>query len=378
MITEAFEYPTTTDNPQIYEIYRWLRNDHPVYSSPDGSFYALSQFDDVWAAMGDWETFTSENVVEAQSLRPQFSYMDPPRHTHLRGIVAKAFTPSRIGDLKPRIRQLAKELVADLIASDDHDVVRTIAATLPSTVMGELIGIPKDQLVPFRELAEQFIGVTEHGKSRHVADQIYDIFEDLLEERRQHPTDDLISALIAAEVDGVHLTDDELLGFCLLLLLAGNDTTTSLIGSGISLLGQHPDQCASLVADPRLMSTAIEEMVRLESPTQVMPRTTRVDVELHGVLIPRGSRVQLTMGAANRDDRQFENPDAFDIRRPKSRHVGFGRGLHFCIGAPLARAEVQIVLEEFLSAIPDFSIGPKAKHVRSSWARSYEVLPIEF
>jgi cytochrome P450 len=202
------------------------------------------------------------------------------------------------------------------------------------------------------------------------------VFTGLMAERRAHPRDDLMSALLAAEVDGQRLTEEELLGFCFLLLVAGNDTTTSLIGSGALLLAQHPDQRQELVADRRLLRDAIEEMLRYESPTQVIPRVAREDTEIHGVRVPAGSRLQLTLGAANRDEREFARADQFDIHRKVRRSVAFGVGLHFCIGAPLARLEARVAFNEMLDKMPDYAVAAPPERIPSNWARSLRTLPI--
>jgi cytochrome P450 len=187
-----------------------------------------------------------------------------------------------------------------------------------------------------------------------------------------------MTALIEAEIDGEHLSDEELLGFSFLLLIAGNDTTTSLIGIGAELLARHPDQRAELLADPALIPAAIEEMLRIEAPTQVLPRTAMRDVELHGVTIPEGSRVMLVWGAANLDDREFADPERFDIHRRIGRHLAFGHGAHHCLGAALARLEGRVAFEELLRRVPDYELAGTPVWYPSYWARGYEHLPIRF
>ena len=380
MSLQTFAYDPTTADFQVHmhEIYRQLRDEHPVYRDPDQSFYALSRFQDVWKAVHDWETFSSDGVAEAQALMPQMIYMDPPRHTSLRALVSRAFTPHRIAAIEPRIRVVARGLVDGFASSGRGDLVHDLAAPLPSTIMGELIGVPDEHLETFRSWTEQFVGITAVEDFAEAAANIYGLFGDLLAARRRQPTGDLMSALIDASVDGQQLSDEELLGFCFLLLIAGNDTTTSLIGNGSELLARHPEQRAALVADPSLLPTAIEEMLRIESPTQALPRTAMRDVVFHDTEIPAGSRVILVWGAANLDEREFADPERFHIRRAITRHLGFGHGPHFCLGASLARLEARIAFEELLSRVPEYELGGEPTRFTSTWARAFQSLPLQF
>ena len=205
---------------------------------------------------------------------------------------------------------------------------------------------------------------------------MYALISDLLVARRDEPADDLMSALLGADVDGERLSEEELLGFCFLLVIGGNDTTTSLLGNGVELLARHPDQRAALAADPSLVPDAVEEMLRIAAPTQALPRTVTRDVERHGVLIPAGSRVMLVWGAANLDDREFPDPDRFDVRRRIDRHLAFGHGAHFCLGAPLARLEARVALEELLRRHPRYELAEEPRRLTSSWARAFERVPV--
>jgi cytochrome P450 len=249
---------------------------------------------------------------------------------------------------------------------------------LPSTIAGELIGVPAEHLVQFRSWTEEFIAIAGPDDFKEAAANIFALFAELLEARRRDPRDDLMGALLAAEVDGERLTDEELLGFCFLLLIAGNDTTTSLLGNGAELLARHPDQRDALAGDPSLIPGAVEEMLRIESPTQVLPRTAMRDSEFHGVVIPAGSRVMLIWGAANLDDREFSDPERFDIRRRIVRHLGFGHGTHFCMGAALARLEARVAFEELLRRVPDWRLAAEPIRYPSNWARAFRSLPVRF
>jgi cytochrome P450 len=221
----------------------------------------------------------------------------------------------------------------------------------------------------------------ETTQAQNVADparSIYSEFAKLLEERRSAPRDDLMSALLEAEVEGERLSQEELLGFCFVLIVAGNDTTTNLIANGAALLAEHPEQRRLLVGDASLIPNAVEEMVRCESPAQALPRRTTRALELHGEEIPAGSEVKLVWGAANRDPREFEAAHRFDVGREIKRHLGFGHGVHFCLGANLARLEARVAFEELLARIPEYEIEEKPRRLTSIWARAFASLPIRF
>lgn len=378
MVQQAFVYdPTTAQFQQeMHQVYRTLRDDHPAYQSPEGS-YALSRFSDVWDAVHHPEIFSS-NCDEASQLMPQMIYMDPPRHTALRSLVSRAFTPRRVAQLEARIRQVAKDLLNEMAERGHCDLVHAFAAPLPSTIMAELIGVPEDHRESFRTWTEAFLEVTGAQDIAERATNIYSLFGQLLNDRRRAPADDLMSALIEAEVDGQRLSEEDLLGFCFLLLIAGNDTTTTLIGNGAELLARHPDQRAELVADSSLIPSAVEEMVRIESPTQALPRTANSRLELHGIEIPEGARVMLLWGAANLDEREFPDAERFDIHRSAPRHLGFGHGVHFCLGAPLARLEARVAFEELLARLPEYQITGTPERYVSNWARSWRLLPLEY
>ncbi len=374
---QAFVYDPATEQFQreMHAIYRTLRDEHPVYVAPDGA-YVLSRFDDVWTAVHDWGTFSSAGVAEAAELRPQMIYMDPPDHTALRALVSRAFTPKRVADLEPRVRLVADQLLSRVAAAGTCDLVHEFASPLPSTIMSDLIGVPDEHRKAFQGWIEAFLEVTGPEDIASRAANIYGLFGSLLAERRHSPADDLMSALLAAQVDGENLSDDDLLGFCFLLLVAGNDTTTSLISNGAELLARHQDQRGELAGDPSLIPAAVEEMVRIESPTQALSRTAMRDVDLHGTTIPAGSRVILLWGSANLDDREFADPDLFDIHRRPTRHLGFGHGIHVCLGAALARLESRVAFEELLARMPEYEIRGEPRRYVSNWARAWRFLPL--
>lgn len=379
MSQQAFVYEPATEEFQrdMRSVYRTLRDEYPVYVAPDGA-YVLSRFEDVWSAVHDWGSFSSAGVAEAAELRPQMIYMDPPDHTALRALVSRAFTPKRVADLEPRVRAVASELLAVVAGAGRCELVHDFASPLPSTIMSDLIGVPDEHREAFQSWIEAFLEVTSPDDIAGRATNIYTLFGSLLSERRRAPANDLMSALLAAQVDGDRLSDDDLLGFCFLLLVAGNDTTTSLISNGAELLARHPDQRAELATDPSLIPAAVEEMLRIESPTQALSRTAMADVDLHGTTIPAGSRVMLLWGSANLDDREFDHPDLFDIHRQPSRHLGFGHGIHVCLGAALARLETRVAFEELLARMPEYRLSGEPERYISNWARAWRFLPLEF
>jgi cytochrome P450 len=375
--TTAFRYDPSTSEFQsdIWDVYRILRDEHPVFYDAEKDQYVLSRFDDVWRAVHDIDTFSSV-VGEADSLLPQMIYMDPPRHTALRALVSRAFTPRRVAEVEANVRVAARALIDDIATRGECEFQHEFAAILPSVVIAQMIGLPDEHVPKFREWTGSFLEITESGDFAEAAANIYGLFAELLAERRAQPRDDMMTALIGADVDGENLTDEELLGFCLLLVLAGNDTTSSLIGSGIVMLARDPEQRALLVNDASLWPAAIEELNRIESPTQVLPRTAVKEADFHGVTIPAGSRVMLVWGAANHDDREFPDPERLDVTRTITRHLAFGHGAHYCLGASLARLEARVAFEEWHARFPNYELTAEPKRAVSIWARAYSRVPL--
>jgi cytochrome P450 len=367
---------------RIYDVYRVLRDRHPVYRNEEQGFWALSRFADVRAAANDARTFSSEGHSMAVGLLPHIQMMDPPRHDRLRSLVSVAFTPRRVSEMEPRVREIARELIDGFAAQGRCDLLLDFARHLPSRVIGELIGVPPERRETFLHWTEAMVEVTS-GESqaetiRAPAENIYAEFATILEERRAERRDDLMSALLDAEIDGERLSQQELLGFCFVLIVAGNDTTTNLIANGAVLLARAPEQRRRLSADPSLIPGAVEEMLRCESPAQALPRRLTRDVELHGQTLPAGSELKLVWGAANRDEREFENPERFDVSRDIKRQLAFGQGVHFCLGSNLARLEARVAFEELLGRIPAYELSSEPRWLTSIWARALAKVPVQF
>jgi cytochrome P450 len=385
MASEAFVYdPTRPDfAARAHEVYRTLRDRHPVYHNPERGFWALSRFEDVRAAANDPATFSSQGTSISQGLLPMIQQLDPPQHDRLRALVVKAFSARRVAEMEPRIRAVARERIESFRAEGCCDFLRAFAAQIPSRIIGEMIGLPPERREAFLEWTEAMLAADPMSPAsgtgiRGPATQIYGEFAKLLAERRAERRDDLMSALLDAEIEGRGLTEEELLGFCFVLIVAGNDTTANLLANGAVLLARHPEQRALLAREPGRIPNAVEEMLRYEAPAQALPRITTRDVTLHGVTIPRGDEVLLVWGAANHDEREFDAPERFDVARPLRRHLAFGQGVHFCVGAHLARLEARVAFEELLARIPDYRLASEPRWVVSFWARAYESVPLRF
>jgi cytochrome P450 len=379
-LTLVYDPSDPACHADLHAVYRRLRDERPVYESPEG-WWALSRFDDVTAAASDPATFSSEGTSFGAGLLPSIQILDPPYHDQLRSLVTTAFTRSRVAAMEPRIREIARGLVDRLAARPEADLLADFARHLPSQVIGEMIGVPDDRREKFLHWSEAMVAVapgeTQAGNVENAAGAIYREFSQILEERRAERRDDLMSALIDVELDGRRLTQEELLGFCFVLIVAGNDTTTNAIANGAVLLARHPEQRAALVRDPSGMERAVDEIVRYESPAQMLPRIATRDVEVRGEKIPRGAEVKLLFGSANRDEREFEDADRFDVTRETSRHLGFGLGTHYCLGAKLARLEARVGLQELLARLPSYElVGEEPGWLVSVWARAHGSVPV--
>jgi cytochrome P450 len=352
-----------------YPVYRWLRDEAPVYHNEKMGFWALSRFEDVWDATLDWQSFTSthgQTLEEVKSPLPIMISMDPPQHTRVRALVAKAFTPRRVAEIEPAVRELTRERLAGLEPGMQIDLFEQLASSMPMDVISTMLGVPAEQRDHVRHLTNQMMhrepGELEVSeRTVQIGTELIAIFSDLILARRRAPEDDLISALIAATLDAedgkpTFLTDEELLGFCMLLGSAGHETTARLICNSAVTLARHPDQRRELAASPQLLPGAVEEFLRYDPPSQVQGRWSTRPVELHGVTIPADRRVLLLTGAAQRDPRQYDDPDRFDIHRKLDRQLSFGYGQHLCLGKSLARQECRVAFEEILARFPEYEV----------------------
>jgi cytochrome P450 len=315
---------------------------------------------------------------------PSMIGLDPPGQTALRKLVVRAFTPKRIGALEPRVRRLTTGFIDKMVEAGECDLLASLAALLPSDVISTLLGAPheahKDLRLWTATLMHRDDGVSKPPEAAgEAAKSLLDYFGGLIQAKRKQPGDDLTSALLEAELDGRRLTDVEILGFCFLLISGGNETTEKLIANSVHQLARHPDQRRTLLDDPSRIPATVEESLRFSSPTQYMVRTTTRDVSLHGRTIPEGEKVVLLIGAANHDERQFDAPERFDIARKMERHLAFGFGVHFCLGARLARLEARVALEEIHRRLPDYQVDESGvSYVHAGNVAGLATLPIQF
>lgn len=351
-----------------YPVYQQMRSGSPVLPVPNAGMWMIFDYEGVKRALTDHETFSSRAAPPGGQPLDWMIFFDPPRHTKLRAIIMRAFTPRTVANLEPRIRELSRQLLDQTIERGEMDIAADFAVPLPLKVIAEMLGIPSADWPRFKRwsdgilsLAETVSGGEEGARVARefsaVKAEMNAYLPELLDERRSAPKDDLLTRLVEAEVDGERLTQEEILSFFQLLLLAGNETTTNLLNNAMLCFVENPDQLARLRATPSLLPAAVEEVLRYRSPVQAMFRVTRHDTEIRGQTIPAGKLVLPMIGSANRDPRQFPNPDRFDITRDPNPHVAFGHGIHFCIGAPLSRLEARIALTDLLDRMQCFELA---------------------
>jgi cytochrome P450 len=383
-------YDTAIDDDP-YPIWKQLRDHQPVYRNDDMDFWALSRGHDVERAHRNPVTYSSANGTVLERMGPDFGssmmiFLDPPDHTRMRSLVSRALTPRRVAALEDRIRAICSDLLDPLREGSRFDYVQDFAAQLPSRVISSLVGVPDEDQEEQRRLVDDMfhvepgVGMVNHV-SATAALSLAAYLGELVEDRKANRRDDMISDLIGAEIDVNgdlrRLTSDECTEFAILLYTAGTETVAKLLGNAAVILGRQPDQRADLVANTELIPNAIEELLRFEPPSPVQGRWTTATVELHGVVIPKGSRVLLLTGSAGRDERMFDDPDRFDVRRRIGHHVSFGFGVHFCIGAALARLEGRIALEETLSRFPNWELDDALiERLHTSTVRGYRRVPV--
>jgi cytochrome P450 len=383
--------PELRDDP--YPLWKRLRDEAPVWHNDRYDFWVLTRFDDIEHAHKDFETFISSHgtTVETMTEEPNDTGMiiwtDPPKHTTLRKLVSRAFTARRVSALEDRVREVCADLLDPQVGEAGFDYVQDFSAILPPTMISLLLGVPEKDRDYLRgvvddifHIEEGAVGMVNEVSAKALVDMNRYLAEQF-EDRKQHPRDDMFTDLLHAEIvddDGTprRLTDSELTEFVTVLFAAGTETVARHLGWAVDLLDQHPEQRAELAADFSLIPNAVEEILRFEPPSPVQARYVAKDVTFHDVTIPRRSRVVLVTGSAGRDERTYPNPDVFDIHRKIDLHVTLGYGIHFCLGAALARMEGRIGLEETLERWPEWTVDrDNAVPLYTSTVRGYLNLP---
>ena len=375
--------PDTHANP--YPLYKQLRDTDPVHRAEMMDAVVLTRYEDVVAVLKDNERFSADRrqsrnrlvqaamqgVADERGPLGRANTMlgsDPPEHTRLRGLVSKAFTPRVVAGMRTHIQEIVDELIDAVENNGRMDMIWDLAYPLPVIVIAEMLGVPPDQRDTFKRWSDAIVATLggpmvspeTAGRGREAAEEMAAYFHDVIAERRRAPQEDLISLLLGAEERGDVLSEEELLATCVLLLAAGNETTTNLIGNGTLALLRNSAQYELLQRDPSLVESAVEEMLRYDGPVQGTARVAKTDLEIDGHAVKEGDLCMCLLGAANHDPAVFDRPDELDITRTENRHIAFGFGIHFCLGAPLARAEAQIAFSTLLRRLPPLRLETEA------------------
>lgn len=375
--------PNFIANP--YPTYKELRERDPFHPSPLTKALVISKYDDVDAVLRNYKVFSNNrgpvgtrnrrNIGEQieNELQPSMLSLDPPDHTRLRGLVSRAFTPRQVAKMEDHIRDTAHALLDEVEGENEFDLMANLAALLPTVVIAEMIGVPTRDRQQFKEWSDRFARVLEPNLSQDELAGVFDTaklfdeyFKGIVAEHRDEARDDLVSRLIEAEEEGDKLTEDEMIVTLRLLLVAGNETTTNLIGNGLKALLEHPDQLELLRQRPELIDNAIEELLRYDSPVQVDGRTVLDDFQIDRHTLKPGRPVSLLIGGANRDPEEFSDPEVLDITREDAGNISFGRGIHHCLGAPLARLEGKIAFEALLERFGDIQFGTRTPEYKQN------------
>lgn len=372
-----------------FTMYKALRDDSPVQEvhGPEGDYWVLSRFEDVFNAVIDAQTFSSakgltmgEGEMEKLGLEAPIVMMDPPEHTLLRKLVKKRFTPARVAALEPMIRDFVVERVEHLREMGEGDVIEEFLKPLPSMIVGHFLGVQEKDRFRFDQWTDSIVAANAEGdvlSAPQAVSEMFGFFSEAIERARKEPGDDMISTLVHSELEGKEVPLMKILGLAFTMVAGGNDTTTGLLGGSAELLTKNPEQRKLLLEDPSLIPNAVEEFLRLTSPVQGLARTTTRDVEIHGETIPEGKKVMLLYASGNRDEREF-GPDAAecDVTRKIRRHLALGYGAHHCIGAATVRLVARVALEELLARCPEFSVdADQGRYAPGNFVRRYESLP---
>jgi cholest-4-en-3-one 26-monooxygenase len=379
-----------------HDMFDLLRRDAPAYFHPEpagAGFWCIVRYADLQQISHDWEHYSSEwgitlyesEETELEQQRMMMLMMDPPKHTKLRLLVNKGFTPRVVDRLHQRIREISVDIVERVAAEGRCDFVVDVAAELPLQVIAEMMGVPQADRHKVFEWSNRLIGSEDPEYAVSAEDamgaamEMFQYANDLAADKRAHPGDDIVSTLLNAEVEGEQLTDLEFDMFFELLAVAGNETTRNLISHGMRALIEHPDQRALLLDDPSLLGSAVDEMLRYASPVMYMRRTAQSDLELHGETIKAGDKVALWYIAANHDPDVFDDPHRFDVRRTPNDFVAFGGGgPHFCLGSHLAKLEITVLFEELLARLPETEFAGPVQRLRSNFINGIKHMPVEF
>ena len=378
-------------NADPYPTYRRLRDEAPIYYNERYHVWALARHADVEKALVNWETFSNSRgdileIIQSGMELPSgvVLFEDPPLHTMHRGLMSRVFTPRRMSALESQVRALCAACLDPLVGRERFDFVADLGAEMPMRVIGMLLGIPESAQTAVRDRSDAFLR-TEAGKPMEVRQEAIangEIYAEYIDWRAEHPSDDLMTALLNAEFDDEdgktrRLTRDEVLTYTQVLAGAGNETTGRLIGWLGKVLGDHPDQRRQIAADPSLIPNTVEETLRFEPTGPHVARYVARDVEYYGTTVPAGSPILLLVGSANRDERRYDRPDSFDVHRDLGQHLTFGYGLHFCLGAALARLEGRVALDEVLRRFPDWEVDAEnARLAPTSTVRGWDALPV--
>jgi cytochrome P450 len=389
LVLDPYDYDFH-ENP--YPYYRRLRDEAPLYRNDDLNFWALTRHADVHRGFRNSAALSNRLGVSLDpiSRTPEayrtmsFLAMDDPGHLRLRTLVSRGFTPRRVRELEARVLELTREHLDAALQSDGFDFIAQFAGKLPMDVISELVGVPVADREHLRALADDVMhrqdGVTDVPMSAIEASmQLLVYYADMVAQRRRRPTDDLTSALLESEVDGDRLSDDEIMAFLFLMVVAGNETTTKLLGNAVYWGGMFPDQLSGVFSDHSRIPLWVEETLRYDTSSQILARVVVEDVEFHGTTLHDGDTVLLVPGAAHRDERVFDDPDDYRIGRDiGSKLLSFGSGAHFCLGAHLARMEARVALTELFARIDGYEVDAAgAVRVHSSNVRGFASLPIE-
>ena len=387
-----FYNPDTFEHGPPFGLFKEFRENKPVYWNPqeEGTgFWVITRYDDVVSTSQDYDSYLSGHGVfiddSVGGSELMLVNMDAPKHSGLRNLVNKGFTPKMIRRMEPHVREIAATIIDNISEKGGCDFVTEVAVELPLQVIAELIGIPQEDRHQIFQWSNQMIAVGDSEYSptmdtaTKAAAEIFAYCSKLTADKRENPKDDLLTVLLSAEVDGEKLDDMELNFFFLLLAVAGNETTRNLISGGMLAFIENPDQWQRLKSDASLMPTAVEEMLRWISPIMYFRRTASKDNVIHGQQIKEGDKVTLWYGSANRDPDAFEDPNKFDVGREPNAHVAFGAGgPHFCLGSSLARLEIRLMFEEILKRLPDIRLDGDVSLLRSYFINGYKHMPVTF